>query len=750
MLDRVRVTDGLAYSGGGVANRNGSMLIQNSLIDSNRATDGGGDGGGIINFGGDGGASAQLTVRNSTIAFNTARLAGGLISYGHPLDSVTLSAVTVAHNTGTDRGIGGIALPATGAFRIGSSIVADNEVGGNRWNCGGPVPISDGYNVESGSDCGFKQPTDVQDIDAGLSGKLENRGGGTDVVPTFNDSPAVNLKPNECQPADQRGVARPQGRACDAGAFELEYTLLIDSGPAGVTNDNRPQFTFSSAQATEFRCRVNGPGDVIGEYVPCNAGVYRPPTALADESYSFEVAALIDGQAIDTASRSFIIDTTRPAAPQITSPAENSVHPSTSVPVSGRGEEFTTITIKVSDRVVGTGSVNEIGNWDGTADDLAEGTNVLSVTATDEAGNVSEPATRTIRVDTPPVATITKHPPPVSNSVLPEFEFTADDPAATFQCRRYLVGATPDPFKDSCTSPLQLVDVGPGQWVFEVRAVDAGMQAGEPDSYTFTIDTTSPERPTITEPDSGTVLREGGVMLRGQTERMTAVDVYDNGQLLGPAEIVTEGGGGWFYEIAELATGTHVFTAITKDDAGNVSQSSAPVTVYMHPNGPTAAIDGPTLTRDDTPTFTVGTDEPDTFIECALDGVSYQPCESPVTLGPLTDGQFTLTVRPTGPGNVSGAPVSHGFTVDRTPPPAPQVSGEPSGDAATFTVAAGEDGVTLECAARRAERSGIRSPPARRSRATAASRPAPTDSSCGRPTVPATSPRPCASSRSRR
>ena len=46
---------GPAYSGGGIANRNGTMTIQNSLIDHNRADMGGGDGGGIINFGGDGG-----------------------------------------------------------------------------------------------------------------------------------------------------------------------------------------------------------------------------------------------------------------------------------------------------------------------------------------------------------------------------------------------------------------------------------------------------------------------------------------------------------------------------------------------------------------------------------------------------------------------------------------------------------------------------------------------------------------------
>ena len=695
-LDRVRVTDGLAYSGGGVANRNGSMLIQNSLIDSSSATLGGGDGGGILNFGGDGGASAQLTVRNSTIAFNTARLAGGIISYGHQLDSVTLSGVTVAHNTATDRGVGGVALPATGAFRIGSSIVADNFVASNTWNCGGPVPISDGYNVESGLDCGFTQPTDVRDVDAGLSGELENRGGDTDVVPTFNDSPAVNLIPSQCLPADQRGVQRPQGSSCDAGAFELQYTILIDSGPDGVTNDNRPKFTFSSALATNFRCRLNGPGDTMGEYAPCNAGTWQAPTALADETYWFQVAALIDGQEIDDASRSFTVDTTKPPAPQIETPAADSVHASTSVPVSGTGETFTTITIKVGDRVVGSTHVNETGFWDATADDLTEGTNVLSVTATDEAGNVSDPRTRTIRVDTPPVATITSGPPVISNNVHPQFTFTSSEPAPRFQCRDYIPADPPGNFVD-CDSPHTVRDVTDGQHIFEVRALDAAGTPGEPDSYSFTVDTVAPTQPTITEPDDGTVLREGGVFLQGQTDQMTSVDIYDNGAFFAPAMIVSESNGGWFLEIADLAPGTHVFTAIAKDAAGNVTQPSAPVTVYLHPNGPTAAIQGPALTNDDTPTFTLSANEPNVSFACEFASATIDCEMGTVTLGPLPDGTHVLRVRAIGGDGYEGAMVSREFVVDRTPPPAPQVSGTPSGDAVTFTVSAGEEGVALEC-----------------------------------------------------
>ena len=218
----------------------------------------------------------------------------------------------------------------------------------------------------------------------------------------------------------------------------MQYTILIDSGPDGVTNDNRPKFTFSSALATEFRCRLNGPGDTMGEYAPCNAGTWQAPTALADESYSFQVAALIDGQEIDTASRSFTVDTTKPPAPQIAPPRRTACTHRRRCRSAVRGEPFTTITIKVGDREVGSALVNETGRWDATAEDLAEGTNVLSVTATDEAGNVSEPRMRTIRVDTPPVATITKAPPAITNNVHPQFKFTSNEPVRRFQCRDYI------------------------------------------------------------------------------------------------------------------------------------------------------------------------------------------------------------------------------------------------------------------------------------------------------------------------
>ncbi len=99
------------------------MTVQNSLLDQNSALNGGGDAGAILNFGGDGPA-ATLVVRDSTIAFNSARLTGGILEYGNPADSTTLTRVTVAYNQSGDRGGGAIAGNAP--FHVSGSILASN------------------------------------------------------------------------------------------------------------------------------------------------------------------------------------------------------------------------------------------------------------------------------------------------------------------------------------------------------------------------------------------------------------------------------------------------------------------------------------------------------------------------------------------------------------------------------------------------------------------------------------------------
>lgn len=88
-------------------------------------------------------------------------------------------------------------------------------------------------------------PTDIvpgvplEDI---LKSKLSRNGGTTKTLALVRGSPAIDASPLDggCESTDQRGVFRPQGKACDIGAFEVG----VEGNP------------FASATPTRF-CTVN-------------------------------------------------------------------------------------------------------------------------------------------------------------------------------------------------------------------------------------------------------------------------------------------------------------------------------------------------------------------------------------------------------------------------------------------------------------------------------------------------------------
>ncbi len=123
-----------------------------------------------------------------------------------------------------------------------------------------------------------------------------------------------------CTGTDQRDVARPQGVACDAGAFELDSGAAVDSGPSGPTNRRNVQFTFSKRTQADvtFECRLDTPRD-NGSFSACQSPkLYE---SLDDGGYRFVVQAVNDqftpiGAA---AVRTFAVDTVAPGAPVIMS-----------------------------------------------------------------------------------------------------------------------------------------------------------------------------------------------------------------------------------------------------------------------------------------------------------------------------------------------------------------------------------------------------------------------------------------------
>lgn len=137
-----------------------------------------------------------------------------------------------------------------------------------------------------------------------------------------------------------------------------------------------------------------------------------------------------------------------------------------------------------------------------TASAQPDGDYVFKVRATDLAGNTGTPATHAFEIDTRgPVATIESGPPPLSSNDSPTFVFSGP-PGATYDCSLHLVGL-PDFWGSECVSPSYWPGLADGTYVFKVRAVDAGT-TGEPDTITFTIDSTGPPSTIQSGPPSPT------------------------------------------------------------------------------------------------------------------------------------------------------------------------------------------------------------------------------------------------------
>jgi fibronectin-binding autotransporter adhesin len=231
VLHNSTVSDNVsAASGGGIAVGMARLSLSGTTVNGNRANAGSGGG---ISVG-----SSSATVTNSTLTGNVAAQGGGGISQGifvppagtrpgaaaSPVarpaavpDDVTLSWVTLAGNSAQTGG--GILNAAGLTFTVSNSIVAQNSATAGA-GCSGPV-ISGGHNLDSGSGCGFSAGGDRSDSNPQLN-PLTDNGGPTSTMSLQASSPAIDAGDPSCPPppTDQRGAERPQGPACDIGAFE--------------------------------------------------------------------------------------------------------------------------------------------------------------------------------------------------------------------------------------------------------------------------------------------------------------------------------------------------------------------------------------------------------------------------------------------------------------------------------------------------------------------------------------------------
>lgn len=194
--------------------------------------------------------SDQFQVTNSTFANNFAGWVGGAISNsqinGQPGGVVrnTIFANNSADNGPNDWNI---------QQHCSSELDGSNNLqfpgrltGGNFWN---DVTCFKGKSAPE-----QKNLPDFRDPQLAA---LADNGGPTQTMAIAADSPAFNGGAN-CAASDQRGIARPQGSACDIGAFELVLKLNIDPAFAGVGEQDVTLTVTGTGFSQSSKVLVNG------------------------------------------------------------------------------------------------------------------------------------------------------------------------------------------------------------------------------------------------------------------------------------------------------------------------------------------------------------------------------------------------------------------------------------------------------------------------------------------------------------
>ena len=294
------------------------------------------------------------------------------------------------------------------------------------------------------------------------------------------------------------------------------------------------------------------------------------------------------------------------------------------------------------------------------------------------------------------MATIDVHPP----AVIPPaedppffFGFTADDPAATFQC-----SLDNEPFA-ACENPYEFAgaDLAVGPHNFRVRATDLAGNTGAPARYDFAIsdDQTPPETTLLTKPPA-------------QTNEDWATFTFESNDPTATFECNLDGQG--FEEcfnpgqFVELEPGNHTFEVRAVDLSLNpdltpasyawvyeLDNEAPETTIHTYPPNPSLTV---------TAIFTFGAVGPEIEYECQLDNEAWESCEPPMLYEELTGGEHTFRVRATDfYGNVEQTPATYTWvqavnpevTLLTTPEDPSEVNAQ------TFTFSSNQSPVTFEC-----------------------------------------------------
>ncbi len=514
--------------------------------------------------------------------------------------------------------------------------------------------------------------------------------------------------------------------AQESFAFTLDRTTVnpsfrlapeSDTGITGnrTTNDTTPTITGVGEPGARIDVSFgSGGGQVVRTTTVDASGNWSVTLPeIATQGFIGVVARAEDRAGnVSQLNSSVIIDTITPDAPTLadiifTDTGESSTDRVTNdatVRINGTTESNTIVRIYDGERLIGTDTSTNGGNWSLTTLALADGTYDLVARAEDAAGNMSGNS-NTIRVivDTTPPAS-----PTITLNAASDTGASNSD-GITSENSLDLSGTAEANSKveifNGSTSLGSTTAAANGSWSFSTptltngvksltaRATDlAGNLSVASPVLSVTVDTVALATPTITGFSEDTAPLDDGITadrtptLTGTAENNSTVEILRDNVLVGT--VTANGSGAWSYTSPDLTPATYGFTARSLDLAGNVSEASDALNITIQAGATATPVvtqivddtgfsDTDGITNDAT-LFLRGTTEAGSSVEVYLDGVKIgdaiilsdaKQWVFDYTSTALPEGTYEFTAIASAPGKDPSS-VSDAFVavIDRTAP----------------------------------------------------------------------------------
>jgi Bacterial Ig domain len=634
----------------------------------------------------------------------------------------TVNPVNTKDAVVTGKGIPGSAITVTGATCTNAPIVV---AGDGSWVCKLPAPLPAGTVV------GATQTEPGKSVSPVTDTKVSDAATSTPSAPVINPSngkivtgygePGATVKltdptgaPIPCTPSPTIVAADgtwtctpvtpiPNGTVITATQTDPQGNV---SGPVKTTIDSvppaAPACTVTKGTPNTVTCTNVEPGATLTipgttcKPTPAPASGIVVCTENTPGSMPANPLASVTDPAgnVGTAVVPYtptVADTTPPLAPTINPTPATNTNPL--IPITGTCEPGATVTLSVAGQTL-TGPCSPTGTYTITPNSpLPLGTNPVTATQKDPAGNVSPLASSTVPVVTAADTTPPAKPTCTATGSPAVITCTGVEPGATLT----IPGATCVPTPAGANGIVVCTELAPGSVSFPVQAIvkDPFGNTTVSDPIAKPLDTTAPTAPTINP--TPTTNTNPYPTITGNCEPGATVTLVVAGQTLtGPC---TPTGTYAIVPTSPLPVGTNPVTATQKDLAGNVSpltNGTVPVATPADTTPPAK----PTCTAAGSPAVITCTGvEPGATL--TIPGATCVPTPAGangiVTCTELAPGSVSFPVQaivkdPFGNTTVSD-PIAKPVVTDTTPPAKPTCTA--AGSPAVITCTGVEPGATV-------------------------------------------------------